>query len=286
MSNIVPGRLYNVQNAADPLALLQHNMEVLAEDVYALKPTPVGGSPNTLIGPPTTGEHAEGELWRDSLLALWRCDTAGTPGTWRQIAPAPATVLQTLQNPPQFPDGYLLATPAGLFAFESARWSPLYRKPWLYINSTPAEISVPAGGTQTSQTLTSFTVPADQLFVGTQITFTAHLFSQTVDGGNQLRLTLGSNTGILILDQTTFVREYNVELQLQILALGANLDALLFWRARGDYDSSFVEFDLITYGRLSSGYSSGFTIALDGTVSPPLEQDALLRVAAVLCRVV
>ena len=45
-------------------------------------------TPNTLIGPPKSGERVLGELWQDSLGAWWRCTAAGTPGTWQQVLPA------------------------------------------------------------------------------------------------------------------------------------------------------------------------------------------------------
>ena len=31
-----------------------------------------------------------GEIWKDSLGAVWVCVTTRTPGTWRQVTPAAA----------------------------------------------------------------------------------------------------------------------------------------------------------------------------------------------------
>lgn len=40
-------------------------------------------NPHT-AGPPTTGNHVQGEVFVDSLAAHYRCVVAGTPGTWRK----------------------------------------------------------------------------------------------------------------------------------------------------------------------------------------------------------
>jgi hypothetical protein len=88
MATIPPGRLNDVTNAADHITLVQDNFEVLSEELFKQTPTYQNGAPNTVIGPPTTGERVLGELWKDSLGAWWRCTAAGTPGTWQQVLPA------------------------------------------------------------------------------------------------------------------------------------------------------------------------------------------------------
>lgn len=286
MSNIIPGRLYNVQNAADPLALLQHNMEVLAEDLYTLKPTPVGGTPNSLIGPPTTGDHVQGELWRDSLLALWRCESAGVPGDWRQVAPATVAQLPELEEPPQFPENYQVATPEGLFVLQAGRWQPVYLQPFLYINTTPAEIAVETEGHETSATLASFVIPASRLFPGNTIRICVKIQSETLEGHNQLHIGLGSLDPILILDQTSFLRTWTFQLDIFILSLlGANMVGLLSYNTSGDTDSSFYFDDLWSLLQFSSAIASGLPIEFDGRVTPPGEGTATLRLDAVFAHV-
>jgi hypothetical protein len=87
-SALQPGRLNDVINAADHITLVADNFEVLSEELFKVTPTYQNGAPNTLIGPPTSGERVLGELWKDSLGAWWRCTAAGTPGTWQQVLPA------------------------------------------------------------------------------------------------------------------------------------------------------------------------------------------------------
>jgi hypothetical protein len=91
MATIAPGRLHDVSNAADFVALTETNFEILTAEVFKHEPTYVSGVPTTTIGPPTTGSHVLNELWKDALGGWWRCTTAGTPGTWRQVLPAPVT---------------------------------------------------------------------------------------------------------------------------------------------------------------------------------------------------
>jgi hypothetical protein len=40
---------------------------VLSEELFKVTPTYQNGAPNTVIGPPTSGERVLGELWKDSL---------------------------------------------------------------------------------------------------------------------------------------------------------------------------------------------------------------------------
>jgi hypothetical protein len=88
MSTIAPGRLNDVQSAADFVALCADNFEIISEELFKATPTYQNGAPNTVIGPPTLGERVLGELWKDSLGGWWRCTAAGTPGTWQQVLPA------------------------------------------------------------------------------------------------------------------------------------------------------------------------------------------------------
>ncbi len=41
--------------------------------------------PGQVSGPPTTGQHAAGEFYVDSIARLYFCTTSGTPGTWRRV---------------------------------------------------------------------------------------------------------------------------------------------------------------------------------------------------------
>ena len=84
MSTIAPSRLKNVEDAALFMALVQDNLEILAEEVAKRLPTYQNGSPTPIIGPPTSGAHVQHEFWRDALGAEYRCTVAGTPGTWIQ----------------------------------------------------------------------------------------------------------------------------------------------------------------------------------------------------------
>ena len=70
-------------------------------------------SPNALNGPPPTGTWKVGDFWRDQKRAEFVCVVAGTPGTWRQTAPATVTADPTSGT---FPGGYLIlnATDGGL----------------------------------------------------------------------------------------------------------------------------------------------------------------------------
>src|SRR5262245_52169991 len=83
-----PGRLFDVSDAADFVALTEQNFEILTQEVFKREPTYQSGVVNTLTGPPTTGSHVLNELWKDSRLALWVCTVAGTARTWLQLIPA------------------------------------------------------------------------------------------------------------------------------------------------------------------------------------------------------
>jgi hypothetical protein len=105
MGTIAPGRLHDVSNAADFVALTETNFEILTAEVFKQEPTYVSGVPTTTVGPPTTGDHVLNELWKDALGGWWRCTAAGTPGTWRQILPAAVTADPSSGT---IPTGYLI----------------------------------------------------------------------------------------------------------------------------------------------------------------------------------
>jgi hypothetical protein len=105
MATIAPGRLHDVSDAADFVALTETNFEILTAEVFKHEATYVSGVPTTTIGPPTTGSHVLNELWKDAFGGVFKCTVAGTPGTWKQILPAAAT-----GDPPSgtIPTGYLI----------------------------------------------------------------------------------------------------------------------------------------------------------------------------------
>jgi hypothetical protein len=91
MATIAPGRLHDVSNAADFVALTQTNFEILTSEVFKQEATYVSGVPTTTAGPPTTGSHVQDELWKDALGGVFKCTVAGTPGTWKQMLPPAVT---------------------------------------------------------------------------------------------------------------------------------------------------------------------------------------------------
>ena len=105
MATIAPGRLHNVSNAADFIALTETNFEILTAEVFKQEPTYVSGVPTTTVGPPTTGAHVLDELWKDTLGGVSKCTGAGTPGTWKQILPA-AVIVDPASS--TIPTGYLV----------------------------------------------------------------------------------------------------------------------------------------------------------------------------------
>lgn len=97
--------LLHLNTAADRTAVLQTNMERLDVSMaFVLNPSKVAGVATVDPGAPTAGEGYVGELWVDVNNAVWRCKTAGTPGTWLQITPA---VVEA--DPVGIPDGYVIA---------------------------------------------------------------------------------------------------------------------------------------------------------------------------------
>ena len=105
MGTIAPGRLHDVSNAADFVALTETNFEILTSEVFKQEPTYVSGVPTTTVGPPTTVSHALDEIWKDALGGLFKCTVAGTPGTWKQILPAAVTADPASET---IPTGYLI----------------------------------------------------------------------------------------------------------------------------------------------------------------------------------
>lgn len=95
MANFL-GPYLAVAGASDPETIMQTDLETIAREVNQCLPTFISGAANTITGPPTTGARVVGELWRDKNLALWICTVAGTPGTWKQQAPAVVDTLPTV----------------------------------------------------------------------------------------------------------------------------------------------------------------------------------------------
>ena len=105
MSTIAPGRLLNVTDAASFVALSQQNWVIASEELFRRLPTYQNGSPNSLNGPPTSGAWNAGDFWRDQNRAEFVCTGTGTPGTWRQTAPAAVAADPASGT---FPAGYLI----------------------------------------------------------------------------------------------------------------------------------------------------------------------------------
>jgi hypothetical protein len=89
MATIAPGRLHDVNNAADFIALTETNFEILTAEVFKQEPTYVSGVPTSTVGPPTSGAHVLDELWKDALGGVFKCTGAGAPGTWKQSSRHP-----------------------------------------------------------------------------------------------------------------------------------------------------------------------------------------------------
>jgi hypothetical protein len=105
MATIAPGRLHDVSNAADFVALTETNFEILTTEVFKQEPTYVSGVPTTTVGPPTTGSHLLNELWKDALGGVFKCTGAGAPETWKQMLPAAVTADPASGT---IPTGYLI----------------------------------------------------------------------------------------------------------------------------------------------------------------------------------
>src|ERR1700677_4661060 len=93
-------------NAANRPAIVETNFQLIdASESFSEVATidPLTNVANILIGPPTGGTWVAGQIWRDSLLAKWRCTIGGTPGTWLQVLPAIVAA-----QPAGIPDQYLI----------------------------------------------------------------------------------------------------------------------------------------------------------------------------------
>ena len=95
-----PGDLSDVQSTTDPETVVQQNTEVTARMLWKMEATYISGSPNNVVGPPTSGPHVLAEIWRDKHMALFLCTTAGTPGTWKQEEPAVVDATTDISSPP------------------------------------------------------------------------------------------------------------------------------------------------------------------------------------------
>jgi hypothetical protein len=105
MATIAPGRLHDVSNAADFVALTETNFEILTAEVFKQEATYISGVPTTTVGPPTTGSHVLNEIWKDALGGVFKCTVAGAPGTWKQILLAAVTADPSSGT---IPTGYLI----------------------------------------------------------------------------------------------------------------------------------------------------------------------------------
>lgn len=92
-------------DAASFVALSQLNWVIASEELFRRVPSYQNGSPNTLNGPPTSAAWNVGDFWRDQNGAEFVCTLAGSPGTWRQTAPATVTTDPASGT---FPTGYLV----------------------------------------------------------------------------------------------------------------------------------------------------------------------------------
>ena len=67
-------------DVAHHITLVADTFEVLSEELFKVTPTYQNRAPNTVIGPPTSGERVLRVLWKDSLGGWWKCTAAGTLG--------------------------------------------------------------------------------------------------------------------------------------------------------------------------------------------------------------
>ena len=105
MSTLAPGRFFDVTDASDFVGLTNSNWIIATEEIFRRVATYQNGVPNAATGPPTVGEWNVGDFWRDQHGAEFVCTAAGTPGTWRQIAPATVTTDPASGT---FPSGYMI----------------------------------------------------------------------------------------------------------------------------------------------------------------------------------
>ena len=80
-----PSTLLDPRNAADLKQVLWQNFFIINEGPgFSRQPTRVGGQPNSVVGPPTFGQHYVNAVWVDGIRGLWYCIASGVPGTWVQ----------------------------------------------------------------------------------------------------------------------------------------------------------------------------------------------------------
>jgi hypothetical protein len=105
MSTLAPGRFFDVTDASDFVGLTNANWTIATEEIFRRVPTYQNGSPNSLNGPPTSGDWNVGDFWRDQNGAEFVCTGAGTPGTWGQTQAASVSADPATGT---FPNGYLI----------------------------------------------------------------------------------------------------------------------------------------------------------------------------------
>jgi hypothetical protein len=99
--------LQDIENVVAPTTVAQANFELLETRVFrSSTPSMVAGVPNTAIGAPAAGTYVKYDRWVDVNGAVFECTVAGTPGTWRQIAPA---MLAADPVAGTYATGYLIA---------------------------------------------------------------------------------------------------------------------------------------------------------------------------------
>ncbi len=112
--------LQDILDAKSGSLVAQENFAAIEERLYYLKPNDAA-----IIGPPVSGAWARDELWIDALRSLWLCDTAGTPGGWKQIVPAVQASF-----PEGAPAGYEIIRPdmeRRRFRYSGAEWVRINR---------------------------------------------------------------------------------------------------------------------------------------------------------------
>lgn len=123
--SIPPGEFEHIAGADDPETLLETNFGIATRLLYQFEPTYVDGVPNTITGPPTSGDHIENELWRDQNGAEFICTAAGTPGTWVQIKPA---IVDSEPSPVTFSGYWILRRDQGFkhYTYAGGSFQELY----------------------------------------------------------------------------------------------------------------------------------------------------------------
>jgi hypothetical protein len=142
--------LLELINAADKGAISETNFQRIDTSLaFMLVPSlDLTGNPTALAGPPVAGNFAQGMLWVDGLLAIWRCTEGGAPGNWIQQTPAIIEAYPAIA----VPVAYLIQIPAqgwSSFYWNGNQWLPVFsRNP---------------GADTTKETADSTTITADTL---------------------------------------------------------------------------------------------------------------------------